>query len=310
MDFAHVPVLPEQCMRLLNIQERPQGLFVDGTLGGGGHTELILQRTQARVIGIDRDADAIAAASKRLQPYGERFQAVKGNYVDMPQILMRTGVRAADGVLLDLGVSSYQLDTPERGFSFHNDAPLDMRMDQSASLTAKDVVNGYSEEELARILFEYGEERWAKRIAQFIVRSRPLSTTMDLVRVIDQAVPKAVRREVSHPARRSFQALRIEVNGELADLQRALENACSCLADGGRLVVISFHSLEDRIVKQTFQRMQNPCTCPPKTPVCVCGKKPLGVVITRHPEVAEKEETDANIRSRSAKVRAFERRLE
>jgi len=307
MDFKHVPVMPDQCLRLLQLDKRPDGVFVDGTLGGGGHTELILTRSRARVVGIDRDAEAIFAAGKRLAPYGDRFTAVKGNNIDIPQILKEQNIAAVDGILLDLGVSSYQLDTPERGFSFHADAPLDMRMDQSAKLTAKEVVNTYSQEELARILFEYGEERWAKRIAEFIVKARPLETTMDLVRVIDNAVPKAVRREVSHPARRSFQALRIEVNGELSGLQPALENACSCLNEGGRLVVITFHSLEDRIVKQTFQKMQNPCICPPKTPVCVCGRKPLGFVVTRKPETADEAELDANMRSRSAKLRAFER---
>ncbi len=309
MEFVHVPVMPEQCLRLLNVEGRPDGVFVDGTLGGGGHTSLILQRTRARVIGIDRDREAIAAAEERLKDYGERFTAVWGNYHDIADILMRTNVRKVDGILLDLGVSSHQLDTPERGFSFHADAPLDMRMDQSATLTAKEVVNTYPEEKLARILFEYGEEKWARRIAQFIVASRPLETTMDLVRVIDKAVPKAVRREVSHPARRSFQAIRIEVNGELEGLREALESACGCLNDGGRLVVITFHSLEDRIVKQTFQKLQDPCICPPDAPVCVCGRKPLGRVLTRKPETADEQELSANMRSRSAKVRAFERRI-
>lgn len=310
MAFVHIPVMPEQCLYLLNIQGRPDGVFVDGTLGGGGHTGLILKRTNARVIGIDRDAEAIRAASAALATYGDRFSAVKGNYADMREILGQEGVPSVDGILLDLGVSSYQLDNPERGFSFHADAPLDMRMDQSAALTAREVVNHYPQAEIARILFEYGEERWAKRIAQFIVDARPLKTTMDLVRVIDNAVPKAVRREVSHPARRTFQALRIEVNGELSGLKQALENACSCLNHGGRLVVITFHSLEDRIVKQTFQKMQNPCICPPKTPVCVCGRKPLGFVLTRKPETADEQELNANMRSRSAKVRAFERVIE
>lgn len=307
MEFSHIPVMAQPCMTLLNIADRPNGDYVDGTLGGGGHTELILKGTTGHVYGIDRDMDAICAASKRLAPFGERFTALHGNYTDIQMLLRSKQVEKVDGVLLDLGVSSYQLDTPERGFSFHTDAPLDMRMDKSAPLDAATVVNTYPEKELVRILTEYGEEKWAVRIAKFIVEERPLHTTLELVRAIDHAIPKAVRREVSHPARRTFQAIRIEVNGELSLLKQALLNACDCLKPQGRLVVITFHSLEDRIVKQTFQQMQNPCTCPPKAPVCVCGKKPLGHIVTRKPLVADETELNANTRSHSAKLRAFER---
>lgn len=308
MEFKHIPVMLEECMELLNLAQRPAGVFVDGTLGGGGHTEQILERTTGRVIGIDRDWDALRAAGARLSPFGERFVPLHGNYANIKTLLEQASVDGMDGMLMDLGVSSYQLDNPERGFSFHNDAPLDMRMDQTAELTAEKVLNTYPEKELVRIISQYGEEKWAVRIAKFIVAARPLHTTMDLVRVIDAAVPAAERRKVSHPARRTFQAIRIEVNSELSLLEPALRDAVDCLKPGGRLVVITFHSLEDRIVKQTFQSLQNPCTCPPKTPVCICGKKPLGRVVTRKPVLPTQEECERNLRSHSAKVRAFEKR--
>ena len=308
MEFKHIPVMLEECMELLNLAQRPAGVFVDGTLGGGGHTEQILERTTGRVIGIDRDWDALRAAGARLSPFGERFVPLHGNYANIKTLLEQAGVDGMDGMLMDLGVSSYQLDNPERGFSFHNDAPLDMRMDQTAELTAEKVLNTYPEKELVRIISQYGEEKWAVRIAKFIVAARPLHMTMDLVRVIDAAVPAAERRKVSHPARRTFQAIRIEVNSELSLLEPALRDAVDCLKPGGRLVVITFHSLEDRIVKQTFQSLQNPCTCPPKAPVCVCGKKPLGRVVTRKPVLPTEEECERNLRSHSAKVRAFEKR--
>lgn len=308
MEFKHIPVMLEECMELLNLTQRPAGVFVDGTLGGGGHTEQILERTTGRVIGIDRDWDALRAAGARLSPFGERFVPLHGNYANIKTLLEQASVDGMDGMLMDLGVSSYQLDNPERGFSFHNDAPLDMRMDQTAELTAEKVLNTYPEKELVRIISQYGEEKWAVRIAKFIVAARPLHTTMDLVRVIDAAVPAAERRKVSHPARRTFQAIRIEVNSELSLLEPALRDAVDCLKPGGRLVVITFHSLEDRIVKQTFQSLQNPCTCPPKAPVCVCGKKPLGRVVTRKPVLPTEEECERNLRSHSAKVRAFEKR--
>ena len=308
MEFKHIPVMLEECMELLNLAQRPTGVFVDGTLGGGGHTEQILERTTGKVIGIDRDWDALRAAGARLSPFGDRFVPLHGNYANIKTLLQRAGFDGMDGMLMDLGVSSYQLDNPERGFSFHNDAPLDMRMDQTAELTAEKVLNTYPEKELVRIISQYGEEKWAVRIAKFIVAARPLHTTMDLVRVIDAAVPAAERRKVSHPARRTFQAIRIEVNSELSLLEPALRDAVDCLKPGGRLVVITFHSLEDRIVKQTFQSLQNPCTCPPKAPVCICGKKPLGRVVTRKPVLPTEEECERNLRSHSAKVRAFEKR--
>ena len=307
MEFRHIPVMLEPCMELLGLDRHPDGVFVDGTLGGGGHTQEILSRTRGKVLGIDRDWEALRAAGERLAPFGDRFVPLHGNYANIASLLHEAGYDSMDGMLMDLGVSSYQLDNPERGFSFHTDAPLDMRMDQTAPLTAEIVLNTYSEKELARIILLYGEEKWAVRIAKFIVAARPLHTTMDLVRVIDAAVPAAERRKVSHPARRTFQAIRIEVNSELSLLEPALRDAVSCLKPGGRLVVITFHSLEDRIVKQTFHNLQYPCTCPPKAPVCICGKKPQGFVVTRKPVLPTEEECEINPRSHSAKVRAFEK---
>lgn len=307
MEFKHIPVMLEPCMELLGLDRHPDGVFVDGTLGGGGHTQEILSRTRGKVLGIDRDWEALRAAGERLVPFGDRFVPLHGNYANIASLLHEAGYDSMDGMLMDLGVSSYQLDNPERGFSFHTDAPLDMRMDQTAPLTAEIVLNTYSEKELARIISLYGEEKWAVRIAKFIVAARPLHTTMDLVRVIDAAVPAAERRKVSHPARRTFQAIRIEVNSELSLLEPALRDAVSCLKPGGRLVVITFHSLEDRIVKQTFHNLQYPCTCPPKAPVCICGKKPQGFVVTRKPVLPTEEECEINPRSHSAKVRAFEK---
>lgn len=307
MEFKHIPVMLEPCMELLGLDRHLDGVFVDGTLGGGGHTQEILSRTRGKVLGIDRDWEALRAAGERLAPFGDRFVPLHGNYANIASLLHEAGYDSMDGMLMDLGVSSYQLDNPERGFSFHTDAPLDMRMDQTAPLTAEIVLNTYSEKELARIISLYGEEKWAVRIAKFIVAARPLHTTMDLVRVIDAAVPAAERRKVSHPARRTFQAIRIEVNSELSLLEPALRDAVSCLKPGGRLVVITFHSLEDRIVKQTFHNLQYPCTCPPKAPVCICGKKPQGFVVTRKPVLPTEEECEINPRSHSAKVRAFEK---
>ena len=307
MEFKHIPVMLEPCMELLGLDRHPDGVFVDGTLGGGGHTQEILSRTRGKVLGIDRDWEALRAAGERLAPFGDRFVPLHGNYANIASLLHEAGYDSMDGMLMDLGVSSYQLDNPERGFSFHTDAPLDMRMDQTAPLTAEIVLNTYSEKELARIISLYGEEKWAVRIAKFIVAARPLHTTMDLVRVIDAAVPAAERRKVSHPARRTFQAIRIEVNSELSLLEPALRDAVSCLKPGGRLAVITFHSLEDRIVKQTFHNLQYPCTCPPKAPVCICGKKPQGFVVTRKPVLPTEEECEINPRSHSAKVRAFEK---
>ena len=310
MEFHHKPIMKDECLALL-APERG-GVFADGTLGGGGHAEAVLTALPAggRLIGIDRDDEALAAASARLAPFGEKFRAVKGNFFEIKDILDRLGLDGLDGMLVDLGVSSYQLDNPERGFSYHENAPLDMRMDQSAGFSAYDVVNGYDERELTRILREYGEEKWAARIASFIVKARqqkPLTTTFELVDLIRAAIPAAARREGGHPAKRTFQAIRIEVNGELAGLSKAIEDMADCLNPGGRLAVITFHSLEDRIAKQAFQRMERPCTCPPSAPVCICGKKPTAKILTRKPVTASEEELQENSRAKSAKLRAIEK---
>lgn len=284
------------------------GLYVDGTLGGGGHSEQILARQEgSRLIGIDRDLEAIEAAGSRLSIYGERFSAVHGNFADMVRLIGQENIPHVRGILMDLGVSSHQFDCVRRGFSFHEDAPLDMRMDTTQALSARHVVNTYSQERLAKVIADYGEERWAKRIAQFIAQRRPIETTLELVEAIKAAVPKNARRDGPHPARRTFQAIRIEVNGELALLEQALRDAVSCLEPGGRLCVITFHSLEDRIVKQTFSALQNPCTCPPKCPVCICGKVSRGEVVTRKPVLPDEAEIEQNARSRSAKLRVFEK---
>ena len=310
MEFSHEPVLLGECMQ--NLAIRLEGVYVDGTLGGGGHSAAILERLGpgGRLIGIDRDGDAIAAATARLGG-DERFAALRGNFHDAAELLGALGVRRIDGMLLDLGVSSYQLDEGARGFSYHADAPLDMRMDRSQALTARTVVNEYSQEELARVLREWGEENWAVQIARVICdrrRTHPIETTGELVDVIDAAIPAKVRRrDGSHPARRTFQALRIEVNDELGPLKQALEDAARLLSPGGRLCVIAFHSLEDRIVKQTFRTLQNPCVCPPSFPVCVCGRRPLGRQLTGKPITASPEELERNPRARSATLRVFER---
>ena len=310
MEFSHEPVLLGECMQ--NLAIRPEGVYVDGTLGGGGHSAAILERLGpgGRLIGIDRDGDAIAAATARLGG-DERFTALRGNFHDAAELLGALGVRRIDGMLLDLGVSSYQLDEGARGFSYHADTPLDMRMDRSQALTARTIVNEYSQEELARVLREWGEENWAVQIARVICdrrRAQPIETTGELVDVIDAAIPAKVRRrDGSHPARRTFQALRIEVNDELGPLKQALEDAARLLSPGGRLCVIAFHSLEDRIVKQTFRTLQNPCVCPPSFPVCVCGRRPLGRQLTGKPITASPEELERNPRARSATLRVFER---
>jgi len=310
MEFHHEPIMLRECLTLL-APERG-GVFADGTLGGGGHAEAVLHALPetGRLIGIDRDGDALAAASKRLGPFKERFTAVKGNFFQIRQILDSLGISGLDGMLVDLGVSSYQLDNPQRGFSYHENAPLDMRMDQNASFSAYDVVNGYDERELTRILRDYGEEKWAARIASFIIKARqekPLTTTSELVDLIRAAIPAAARREGGHPAKRTFQAIRIEVNGELEGLSKAVDEMADCLKPGGRLAVITFHSLEDRIVKQAFQRMERPCTCPPSAPVCICGKQPTAKILTRKPLTASEEELKENSRAKSAKLRAMEK---
>lgn len=310
MAFHHVPVLLTEVLDLLS--PKPGGIYVDGTLGGGGHSEAILERMQGqgRLIGMDRDPEALQAAGARLQAFGG-FQAIHGNFHDMARLLEPLGIEAVDGILLDLGVSSHQLDEANRGFSFHMDAPLDMRMDQSQGPTAADLVNTLDAEEIARILRDFGEEKWAVRIAKIVCEHRerkPLQTTGDLVAAIDAAIPKKVREaSEGHPARRSFQALRIAVNDELAPLSQSLSDAVNLLRPGGRLCVITFHSLEDRIVKQTFARLCNPCTCPPRFPVCVCGKKPLICLPERHAIAPGERELSENPRSRSAKLRVAER---
>ena len=311
MEFSHTPVLLREVLEALSPDRG--GVFVDGTLGGGGHAEAMLKLLPegSRYIGIDRDDSALQAASRRLAPFGDRFTAVKGNFFDMKRLLGELGIEKVNGILLDLGVSSHQLDTPERGFSYKAEAPLDMRMDRSAPLTAADVVNGYSFEDLARILRDYGEERFAARIADRIIEARAkkrIETTTELAEIVRLAIPGKYRNEPQHPARRTFQAVRIEVNGELAGLRQAVEDAHGLLQSGGILCIITFHSLEDRIVKQAFRTFENPCTCPPSAPVCICGKKPTGEILTRKPVTAGEEELKCNSRSSCAKMRA-ERRL-
>ncbi len=313
MEFKHKPVLLGECLEGLAIRE--DGVYLDGTLGGGGHSAEILKRLKGgRLIGIDRDSAAIEAASARiaaLQKAGRpRFDALRGNFHDAKALLSGIGVDKIDGALLDLGVSSYQLDEGSRGFSYHADAPLDMRMDQTQALTAAAIVNGWSEGEIARVLRDWGEENWAVQIARVICDRRkasPILTTGQLVSVIDAAIPKKLReKDGSHPARRTFQALRIAVNDELAPLEQAIRDIASLLNPGGRLCVIAFHSLEDRVVKNTFRALANPCTCPPSFPVCVCGKRATVKPVTRKPVTASEEELAENPRARSATLRIIE----
>lgn len=308
-EFKHISIMLPEAMDLLKPERG--GIFVDGTLGGGGHSEGILKRLSGgKLYGIDRDGAAIAAATKRLEPFGDKFQALRGNFFDMKELLEAEGITGVDGIMLDLGVSSYQLDTPERGFSYHEDAPLDMRMDDRATLSAYDVVNGYDARDLARIIKDYGEERFASRVANTIVRERekaPINSTVQLAEIIKLAIPAANRREGPHPARRTFQAIRIEVNGELEELGRAINSAHELLNPGGVMAVITFHSLEDRIVKQAFKTFENPCTCDPRAPMCTCGKKPTVKILTKKPIVPSDEELEFNPRSRSAKLRGIEK---
>jgi len=312
-EFHHIPVLFDEVMEWMDPQ--PDGVYADGTLGGGGHSEGILRLSggTAKLYGIDRDMEAIAAASERLKGFAG-FQAIHGNFHDARELLSQAGAPRLNGALLDLGVSSHQLDVGGRGFSYHEDAPLDMRMDKSQGMTAAEYLATIDQNEFRRILTDYGEEKWAARIAQVFVEKRaqkPILTTGDLVAVVDAAIPKAVRRkDDGHPARRTFQAVRIAVNDELAPLEQALCDFVDLLAPGGRLLVITFHSLEDRITKNTFRRLQNPCTCPPKMPVCVCGKKPLGKALAGGAVKPSKNETADNTRARSAKLRVFERKQE
>jgi len=310
MEFSHVPVLCNELIEGLDI--KPRGTYVDGTLGGGGHSEAITRRltSEGLLVGIDRDADAIKAASQRLLKAACRTEFVQANYSDIKAVLTQLGIAAIDGAILDLGVSSFQLDNPERGFSYMHDASLDMRMDAGAGLSAEDVVNEYSEQELARIIKDYGEERWAARIAKFIAEARKrerIDGTFKLVDIIKRAIPHSARRDGPHPAKRTFQAIRIEVNDELGHLRAALSDFMDVLAPGGRLAVISFHSLEDRIVKESFAKRLNPCTCPPELPVCVCGKTADIRRITRKPVEAGEAELTENPRARSAKLRIIEK---
>lgn len=309
-EFEHKPVLFEECMKALDI--KPGGTYVDGTLGGGGHASGIAERIgpSGTLIGIDRDQDAIDAATKKLEEYPCRKILVKNRYSNIKEILEQEGIDKIDGALLDIGVSSYQLDDPDRGFSYQQDAPLDMRMNRDDPMSAREVVNTYSEDELAGIIKSYGEERWARRIASFIVKERksaPIETTGRLTEIIKAAIPASARREGPHPAKRTFQAIRIEVNDELGELKKACDDYCDVLAGGGRLCIITFHSLEDRIVKEAFARRLDPCTCPKDLPVCVCGKKADVRKVTGKPTVASNEELEENPRARSAKMRALEK---
>ena len=312
-EFHHLPVLLDQCLEGLKL--RPEGTYLDCTLGGAGHSAEILRRLDGGLlIGIDRDEDAIRAATARLTAMEApaRFIALRGNFHDAPTLLSATGVASGlDGVLIDLGVSSHQLDVRERGFSYHDDAPLDMRMDRDQEMSARDIVNTWSEDELTRILRDYGEEKWARQIARVICdrrRAAPIERTSELVEIIDAAIPKKFRQgDSSHPARRTFQALRIAVNDELEPLEPALRALVGLLNPGGRLCVITFHSLEDRIVKNTFRNLADPCTCPKSFPVCVCGKKPAVRLVTRKPITANAEELARNPRARSASLRIVEK---
>lgn len=309
MEYIHKPVLLQECLEGLNI--RPEGTYVDGTLGRGGHSREIARRlTRGRLICIDRDQAALDAAPGRLAESMDKVTLVHGNFGDIASLLEGLGVAAVDGMLFDLGVSSPQLDDGSRGFSYQYDAPLDMRMDQSAPLTAYDVVNGWSQEELRRILWQYGEERYSGLIAAAIVRERdkaPIGTTGQLAEIIRQAMPAKARREKQHPAKRSFQAIRIAVNDELGEVERMLNSALDLLKPGGRVAVISFHSLEDRLVKTAFAQWARGCTCPPGFPVCVCGKKPRVKLVGRRPIVAGQAELEENPRARSAKLRLAEK---
>lgn len=310
MTFKHKSVLLEETIDSLNI--KPDGIYVDGTLGGGGHASQVCQRlnSQGRLIGIDQDGAAILAASQRLKEYEDKVLIVRSNYQEIKQVLKELGIQKADGIYLDLGVSSYQFDTAERGFSYRADAPLDMRMDLRRTETAADIVNEYSEMDLYHIIRDYGEEKFAKNIAKHVVKARQekrIETTGELVEIIKDAIPMKMRAVGGHPAKKTFQALRIEVNHELEVLENSIDTMIELLNQGGRLCIITFHSLEDRIVKQRFRENENPCVCPPDFPVCVCGRTSKGKVITRKPIIPTERETEENKRSKSSKLRVFER---
>lgn len=312
MEFKHKSVLLNETIENLNI--KPDGIYVDGTLGGAGHSYEICRQlsTKGSLIGIDQDEAAIEAASKRLEEFQDRVTIIRSNYCNMKKELNRKGIFSVDGIVLDLGVSSYQLDNAERGFTYREDVPLDMRMDQRGSRTARDIVNEYSEQELFRVIRDYGEDKFAKNIAKHIVAARqqaPITTTGQLTQIIRESIPMKIQAAGGHPAKRTFQAIRIELNKELDVLRDSLDGMIDLLDDGGRLCIITFHSLEDRIVKTIFRKNENPCTCPPDFPVCVCGKKSKGKVITRKPILPSDEEMETNPRSKSAKLRIFERRI-
>ena len=312
MEFKHKSVLLEETIDGLNI--KPDGIYVDGTLGGAGHASEVCRRLSAkgRFIGIDQDQDAIVAASDRLAAYEDRVTIIRSNYCYMANELHSLGIQKVNGIVLDLGVSSYQLDNEERGFTYRTDAPLDMRMDQRQSRTAADIVNGYEEKELYRIIRDYGEDKFAKNIAKHIVAARqqsPIRTTGELTEIIRQSIPMKMQVTGGHPAKRTFQAIRIELNRELDVLRESLDGMIDLLDDGGRICIITFHSLEDRIVKTIFRKNENPCTCPSDFPVCVCGKKSKGKVITRKPILPTTAAQEENPRSKSAKLRIFERRF-
>lgn len=309
MEFKHVSVLFEETLGLLNLKN--DGIWVDGTLGGGGHSFGILSRTKSgMLIGIDQDEEAIKAAGKRLSEFGERIKLVNRNFSQIKEIVCELDIDRIDGAVLDLGVSSYQLDNAERGFSYMKNSKLDMRMNQKNELDAYKVVNEYSKEELTDIFYEYGEEKWSKRIAEFIIdkrKEKPVETTFELVEIIKAAIPKGAREEGSHPAKRVFQAIRIEVNGELAMLKQAICDFVEVLKPGGRIAVITFHSLEDRIVKKCFKELAVGCTCPKSFPVCICGKQPIVKIITGKPVLPSEKEIEINSRSKSAKLRVAEK---
>lgn len=301
---GHISVLYQECLDALAL--KPEGVYVDGTLGGGGHSEGILM-SGAKLIALDKDGDAIERCEKRLEKYAGNFTLVRSDFKNVKRVLSELGVDQVDGAILDLGVSSFQLDEEERGFSYNKDAPLDMRMDRRSELSAEIVINEYSEQQLKKLIYEYGEEKFAPRIARAIVAARPVKTTVQLAEIIKSAIPAAARRTGGHPAKRTFQAIRIEVNAELEGLTTAVSDFIDILAPGGRLAVISFHSLEDRAVKQAMQRAENPCTCPSSFPQCICGKAPLGKRVNRKPVLPTQAEQEENPRSRSAKLRVFER---
>ena len=309
MEFKHKSVLLNETIDGLNI--KPDGIYVDGTLGGGGHAYEVCRRLgeKGSIVGIDQDAAAIEAASARLKDFGEKVTIDRSNYCDMKSKLHELGIDKVDGIVLDLGVSSYQLDTAERGFSYREDAPLDMRMDTRQKMTARDIVNDYTEADLYRVIRDYGEDKFAKNIAKHIVQARamkPVETTAELSEIIRASIPMKFQKKSGHPAKRTFQAIRIELNRELDVLRDSLDDMIDLLNPGGRLCIITFHSLEDRIVKSAFRKNENPCTCPPDFPVCVCGKKSKGSIITKKPILPSEEELEYNSRSKSAKLRIFE----